>query len=87
MAHSPDNQPHARLRHVFVVLRIRQPVNASQDKRPLQLDDVMATKAFFSQTAAEDEVHRLNEANADFWRYFVRVARLAPEEASEAPDG
>jgi len=85
--HSPDNRPHARLRHVFVVLRVRQPVNTSHDKRPLELDDVMATKAFFSQSAAEHEARRLNEANADFWRYFVRVARLPPEEEPEASEG
>lgn len=68
-------QPHARFEHVFVVTRIAKGA-LSHGCCPLQQDDVMLTKAFFSQAEAENEAARLTSINEEFWHYFVCVARL-----------
>jgi len=76
-------RPNARYRHVFVVVRLRRAASLTED-RPLKEDDVILTKAFSTEREAEDEAKRLNEMNSDLWRYFVSVARLAPESSGES---
>lgn len=74
-----DPSPHARYKHVFVVVRLRKTEAVAEAKE----DDVMLTKAFFKQGDAENEAMRLNEVNQEFWRYFVCVARLVDDGPSE----
>lgn len=80
---APKGQPHSRSRHAYVVVRVRRGLTDSSGAADLSDDDVMTTKAFWSEAAAGHEAKRLNETNAEFWRYFVRVARMPPDEAAD----
>jgi hypothetical protein len=67
---------------VFVVLRVAR-IAESAGTGDLCGDDVVATKAFRSEAAAEREARRLNEENAGFGKYIVRVARMEPDELAD----
>jgi hypothetical protein len=70
--------PHARYRHVFVVMRLPKPDDASGYGH-LNEGDVTLTKAFFEESAARAEADRLNELNEKYWPYSVNIARLVEE--------
>lgn len=61
---------HSKHRHIFVVIRMD-----FYDGVTPSSDSVVATKAYFSQKACEDERDRLLALNPDSI-YFIRVARL-----------
>ena len=71
-------QSHSKYKHIFVVVRLPKPCQATENME-MSEDDVMLTKAFFRQQDAEQEVLRLNEQNEAFWHYFMCVARLVDQ--------
>lgn len=75
---SSSAQPRARPEHVYVVVRVRQPMPDGAAAAGPADDDVMTPKAYFSEQEAELEAQRLNEQHVRFWRHFVRVAKLGP---------
>ncbi|MEA2410961.1 MAG: hypothetical protein QOC77_1522 [Thermoleophilaceae bacterium] len=78
-SHPPlENQPHARHRHVFVVVRLDR-ADALARQRPADENDVVLTKAFFSADDARAEVARLNGLERHESLYFFRVGRLVDE--------
>lgn len=66
--------PNARFEHIFVVVR-RFIGDGPPD------DEVMLTKAFWTEDAADAEAERLNAENAGHWSYEVKLARLVPTES------
>jgi hypothetical protein len=63
---------------VYVIARLHR-ADALPEPRPVDENDVMLTKAFFSADDAKVEAARLNGLDSGLWVYFVRVARLVEE--------
>jgi hypothetical protein len=70
--------PHARYRHIFVVVRLPRPDTRGGDGH-IHEDHITLTKAFLKERAAQEEVDRLNELNREYWSYSINVARLVED--------
>lgn len=67
-----SDQPNARHEHVYAIVRLSIPIG---EQRPE--DDVVITKVFCTEAAAEAEAARLKKINSDEGcRYVVRIGRL-----------
>lgn len=74
--------PHAKFRHVFVILRLDHFHRADL---PLK-DKVNAVKVMWTQEAAEAEVERLNRLNSEKQcEYFWTVSRLVGDLPDSSP--
>lgn len=76
MPHFPT--PHSRYQHMFVVVRLPKEDRRSSEGPPNE-GDVTLTKAFLTETAAQEEAGRMNDLNGAHWIYFVNVVRLVDE--------
>ena len=76
----PDNSPHSRFQHLYVVVRLDNSTEVTSDRRAPSDEDVVLTKAFASEADANAEARRLNESNQRSSHYFVRVARVVDEQ-------
>jgi hypothetical protein len=76
MQRAPD-RPHSKYPHVYPIVRIDTPIDQSNAK-----DRITVVKVLTSQAAAEAEVSRLNEINAEkSCAYLYCTSRLIEQGA------
>jgi hypothetical protein len=74
MRSAPDS-PHSKYPHVYPIVRIDTPLSQSDPQ-----NEITVVKVLTSQVAAEAEVSRLNQINADkSCTYFYCTSRLVEQ--------
>lgn len=67
-------KPHSKFRHVYAVVRIDVPIDVEYPE-----NSISVVKVLSSQTAAQQEILRLNGINSDKGcRYMLQTTRLVP---------
>jgi len=70
--------PHSRHLHIFVVLRLPD-ADRREREGCLEEHDITLMKAFRTESAAREEVNRLNELNKGSWSYSIAISRLVED--------